>query len=366
MSGKDLIFMKRAIDLASRGAGFVNPNPQVGCVVVKNGLVIGEGWHNAFGDLHAERHALNNCTEDPGGATLYVSLEPCCHFGKTPPCTDIIIEKGIKRVVAGIVDPNPLVSGKGFETLRQAGVEVEYGLEADSICYQNRFFIRHTETKMPWVMLKTAMTMDGKSATSCGDSKWISNTLSRQKVHRLRHEAMAVMVGIATVEADDCMLNCRLEGEVCQPVRIVVDSFARLSTNSKLVQTAHDFPVVVAHTQQAPSLNLKKLQDAGVELLECNSLEGRVDVCHMIKQLGMKNIDSVLLEGGGTLNFSFAKSGLIDEVFAFVAPKLIGGLHAKTSLDGEGFAAMSDSIQLEHTQVEMLGNDVLIHSLVKK
>ncbi|WP_286137626.1 bifunctional diaminohydroxyphosphoribosylaminopyrimidine deaminase/5-amino-6-(5-phosphoribosylamino)uracil reductase RibD [Gabonibacter massiliensis] len=361
MGKEDLIYMRRAIELADRGCGFVNPNPLVGAVIVKNGKVIGEGWHERFGQWHAERNALHAAEEDTTGATLYVTLEPCCHYGKTPPCTEAIIEHKIAKVVVGIADPNPLVAGKGMALLREAGIEVVCGVEEERIREQNRIFLKYIETGMPWVVLKTASTLDGKIATYTGDSKWITGEESRAKVQEMRACLMAVVVGIGTVLTDDPMLNCRIvDREVRQPVRIIVDSNARVPLSSKIVRTATVYRTVVAHTRFAKEERLRQLRECGVETLLCDEEKGLVRIGDLCRKLGKSGIDSVLLEGGGSLNFSFLDEGLVDEVYAFIAPKMIGGMNAKTGVEGEGVPRMADAVDLKITDVQHVGQDVLL------
>ena len=238
--------MRRAIELAKKGGGYVHPNPLVGCVVVKDDEIIAEGYHEKYGEFHAERNALTRCQSETKGASLYVTLEPCCHYGKTPPCTEIIIEKGIKKVFVGILDPNPLVAGKGVKILQDAGIEVEVGLCADEIHELNKVFLKYITTKRPYVIMKTAMTLDGKIAAFTGDSRWVTNEESRKMVHQLRGEMAGVIVGIGTVLADDPMLNVRLDGNHHQPVRIVVDSNLRIPIDSQLVKTAKKYRTIVA------------------------------------------------------------------------------------------------------------------------
>ena len=361
MGKEDLIYMRRAIELADRGCGFVNPNPLVGAVIVKNGKVIGEGWHERYGQWHAERNALHAAEEDTTGATLYVTLEPCCHYGKTPPCTEAIIEHKIAKVVVGIADPNPLVAGKGMALLREAGIEVVCGVEEERIREQNRIFLKYIETGMPWVVLKTASTLDGKIATYTGDSKWITGEESRAKVQEMRACLMAGVVGIGTVLADDPMLNCRIvDREVRQPVRIIVDSNARVPLSSKIVRTATVYRTVVAHTRFAKEERLRQLRECGVETLLCDEEKGLVRIGDLCRKLGKSGIDSVLLEGGGSLNFSFLDEGLVDEVYAFIAPKMIGGMNAKTGVEGEGVPRMADAVDLKITDVQHVGQDVLL------
>ena len=363
---EDIEYMRRAIELAERGVGFTNPNPMVGAVIVKGGKVIGEGWHERCGEWHAERNAFKNCTVSAEGATMYVTLEPCCHYGKTPPCTEAIIEHGIARVVVGMEDPNPLVAGKGIALLREAGIEVVCGVEEEALREQNRVFLKYISTKLPWVAMKTAMTLDGKIATRTGDSKWITGAEARAYVHELRHRFMAILVGIGTAVADDPLLNCRIEGRgVRQPIRVVVDSNARLSLDSQLVKTAGEYRTIVAHTRFAPEERVKALRETGVEMLLCKEKEGLVDVRNLLELLGQSGIDSILLEGGGSLNYTFLSEGLADELYAFIAPKIVGGMNAKTPVEGLGVEKMADAITLELKNVLNIGDDVLLKLKVK-
>ena len=363
---EDIEYMRRAIELVERGVGFTNPNPMVGAVIVKGGKVIGEGWHERCGEWHAERNAFRNCTVPAEGATMYVTLEPCCHYGKTPPCTEAIIEHGIARVVVGMEDPNPLVAGKGIALLREAGIEVVCGVEEEALREQNRVFLKYISTKLPWVAMKTAMTLDGKIATRTGDSKWITGAEARAYVHELRHRFMAILVGIGTAVADDPLLNCRIEGRgVRQPIRVVVDSNARLSLDSQLVKTAGEYRTIVAHTCFAPEERVKALREIGVEMLLCKEKEGLVDVRNLLELLGQSGIDSILLEGGGSLNYTFLSEGLADELYAFIAPKIVGGMNAKTPVEGAGMEKMADAINLELENVLNIGHDVLLKLKVK-
>lgn len=364
LTEEDIRWMERARELAERGRGWVNPNPLVGAVIVKDGRVIGEGWHERYGGLHAERNAFAHCQEDVRGATMYVTLEPCCHYGKTPPCTEAVIAHGIARVVVGLTDPNPLVAGKGIALLREAGIEVETGVCEEDLRRQNRIFLQYITKKKPWVVMKTAMTLDGKIAAYTGDSKWITGELARKRVQRMRSDLMGVIVGIGTVLADDPMLNCRLEGNVRQPVRIVVDSHVRIAPESNLVQTAKTYRTIVAHVGLADQKVLEVLRLAGVETWCCREKDGRVDCVDLLERLGKEGVDSLLLEGGGQLNESFLQEGLVDEVFAFIAPKLIGGENAKTPVEGKGIGRMKDAVVLKNVDMEYVGEDILIHGLI--
>lgn len=353
--------MRRAIELAKKGGGFVHPNPLVGCVVVKDGQVIAEGYHEKYGGFHAERNALTYCKTETKDALLYVTLEPCCHYGKTPPCTEIIIEKGIKKVFVGILDPNPLVAGKGVKMLQDAGIEVEVGICEDEIRELNKVFLKYITTKWPYVIMKTAMTLDGKIAAHTGDSKWVTNEESRKMVHQLRSEMAGVVVGINTVLADDPMLTCRLEGNHHQPARIVVDSKLRIPIDCQLVKTANQYQTIVACADDVcrdvrPCVSTT----TDIELLHCKSKDDHVDINDLMTQLGAQGIDSLLLEGGGTLNAAFLEAGCVDEVWAFIAPKIIGGSESKTPVAGKGIDRMCDAIKLQDIDIQNINGDILI------
>lgn len=358
--------MQRAVSLARKGGGFVHPNPLVGCVIVKDNMVIGEGYHEYYGGLHAERNAIMHCNTDIYNASLYVTLEPCCHYGKTPPCTDIIIEKGIKNVFVGISDPNPVVSGKGMKILQEHGVNVTCGLCENEIREMNRIFLKYITKKTPYVLMKCAMTLDGKTATFTGDSKWISNENSRKLVHELRNEFMAVAVGINTIIADDPLLNCRLQGHVCQPARIIIDTKASIPIDSKIAKTAKEYRTIVAHGTSADKDKLKMLNTLYIETMECEEIENHVDIRDMMMKLGVMGIDSIILEGGGTVNEAFLKAGCVDEVMFFIAPKIIGGANAKTPVEGNGMDLMANAIQLTDIKTEMICDDILVNGKIKK
>lgn len=372
-SAQDIGYMQRAMELAENGRGFVNPNPLVGAVVVKDGRVIGEGWHRKYGCLHAEREALSACTEDPAGSTMYVTLEPCCHHGKQPPCTDAVIAAGISRVVAGLPDPNPLVAGKGIALLREHGIEVECGLLEADLKYQNRVFLKYITSGRPWVTMKWAMTLDGRIAASTGDSRWVSSEESRRYVHQLRAWNMAIMAGIGTVRADDPLLNCRIDG-MRSPVRVIADSDATVSLSSQVVMTAHQYRTIVACSGTADRSRLAALSDAGVEILQVDSGQAgdctqqraadvrKVDMDVLLSRLGKMGIDSVLVEGGSELDWSMVEAGLVDEVCCFIAPKVIGGSTAKGPVGGAGFPVMADAFPLEIESVTRSGPDILVHA----
>lgn len=360
----DIEYMRQAIDQAGKGIGRVNPNPLVGAVIVLDGKVIGRGYHMLYGREHAERNALADCSANPRGATMYVTLEPCCHTGKQPPCTEAIIEAGIARVVVGMTDPNPLVAGKGIQVLRDASIDVQCGLLEEEIRRQNRVFLKYITTRIPWVVMKGAVTLDGRIASHTGDSKWVSSEESRRKVHLLRHRYMAVLVGSGTVKADNPMLNCRIEG-LKSPIRVVADSKASISMDSAIVCTASDYRTIIAHTAQAPASKLEALAAASVQTLECAEDSGKVDIPDLLRRLGEMGIDSVLVEGGAALNWSFIRSGAVDELYLFVAPKIIGGALSKGFVAGEGFALMSDAFPMDIDTVEYEGGDIMVHAFAK-
>ena len=363
-SDTDRAYMQEAIALAERGRGHTAPNPMVGCVLVKDGRVIGRGYHHQYGGLHAERDALAACTEDPAGATMYVTLEPCCHHGKQPPCTDAILAAGIARVVVGATDPNPLVGGQGIALLQAGGVAVEAGLLAEEICEQNRIFMKYITQKRPWVSLKVAMTLDGKIATASGDARWVTSASARRFVHELRGQRSGICVGAGTVRLDDPMLDCRVEGYK-NPVRILPDSRASLPLESRIARSAGEIRTLVAHTEAADAGKLERLRACGVELLPCAATDGQVDLRDMLDRLGALGIDSILLEGGEALNGSFVAQDLVDEYYVFIAPKVLGGQDAKTAVGGVGFAAMAAARDIEIRSVEHIGPDLMIHGYPK-
>ena len=361
-------YMRRALELARKGEGHTSPNPMVGCVVVKDGRIISEGYHEKYGEFHAERNALTRCTEDTAGADLYVTLEPCCHQGKTPPCTDIIIEKKIARVFVGSMDSNPLVAGKGVQILRDHGIYVETGI-LDAECRKlNEVFYHYIATKTPFVVMKYAMTLDGKIACATGDSKWVTGEIARTQVHRMRGRYRGIMVGIGTVLADDPMLNCRVEGGV-DPVRIICDSNLHIPTESQIVKTASDIETIVACSQEAleserKQEKIRRLKEAGIQIIGTEGAHG-VNLMELMKKLGGQNFDSILLEGGGTLNASALEDGIVNKVYAYIAGKLIGGLDARSPVEGMGIDRMADAITLQNMEIEKLGDDFCIVGYVK-
>ena len=348
--------MSRAIELARRGEGFVNPNPLVGAVIVKDGRIIGEGWHELYGGLHAERNAIKNLKESAEGADIYVTLEPCCHHGKQPPCTEAVVEAGIKNVYVGSYDPNPLVSGRGIEYLREHGINVIENVLREECDALNDIFFHYITTKMPYVIMKAAMSVDGRTASHTGDSKWISNELSREDVHRTRRRCAAIMCGINTVLADDPMLSCRTENP-SDPVRVICDSHLRIPLNSRIIQTAHRIPTIIA-TVSHDEKRLKAIADAGVRTVITDG--ERVNLIQLARELGRLKIDSVLAEGGAELHASLLEAGLVDELNIYIAPKIIGGRGSKPVVGGRGVELVRDAYMFSRPEVKVLGDDILL------
>ena len=359
---KDWDYMRRALELAELGAGWTNPNPMVGAVIVRDGRVIGEGYHQRCGEAHAERNALANCGEDPRGATLYVTLEPCCHYGRQPPCTQAILDAGISRVVVGSDDPNPLVAGKGVEILRSHGVTVETGMLKEECDALNRVFFHYIQTKRPYVVMKYAMTMDGKIATRTGASQWVSGEEARQQVHRDRNRYAAIMVGVGTVLADDPLLTCRMEGGN-NPLRVLCDTHLCTPLDSRIVRTAGQVPTVLATCCQEPA-RAAPFETAGCRVWTLPECGGHVDLKALMERLGAEGIDSVLLEGGGTLNWAALEHGVVQKVQAYIAPKLFGGAAAKSPVAGLGVETPAQAVLLRGTTIKKLGADFLLESEV--
>jgi diaminohydroxyphosphoribosylaminopyrimidine deaminase/5-amino-6-(5-phosphoribosylamino)uracil reductase len=358
--------MQRALELAVKGVGRTNPNPLVGAVIVKNDKIIAEGYHEAFGGPHAEINALKNATESVKGATMYVTLEPCSHYGKTPPCTEAIIESGITEVVVAAADPNPLVAGRGIKRLEDSGIAVWTGLLEDEAKELNEIFIKFISTGNPFVIMKTAMTIDGKIACKSGKSKWISNEKSRQHVHNLRNRLSGIMVGIGTVLKDDPSLTCRRGEFSRQPIRIIVDSSLKIPLDAKVLTDERPEETIIATTEKLDNQKAENIKSLGAKILYVPSKDGRVDLIKLMELLGKEQIDSILLEGGGELNYSALKAGIVDKVMTFIAPKILGGKDAPTPVEGEGAMDMSQQIELENIKIQMFGDDVMIEGEVKK
>lgn len=360
-------YMQQAIELAKLGVGKVNPNPLVGAVIVKDGEIISEGYHRVYGDLHAERNAFANLKnkEDAKGAEMYVTLEPCCHHGKQPPCTEAIIEHGISKVYVGSNDPNALVAGKGIQILRDAGVEVVTEFMKEECDALNPVFFHYITTKTPFVLMKYAMTLDGKIATRTGHSQWISGEASRNRVQKTRNELKGIMVGIGTVLNDDPRLTCRLEGGR-NPIRIICDSKLRIPLSSNVVITAKETPTIIAtiepHSEYKRFWNEQKksLEDEGVEVLIVAEKEGRLDLQDLMVKLGEKQIDGILLEGGSTLNYAALQAGIVNRIEAYVAPKFFGGAGFYTPVGGEGVELATEAYGCKLISTECMDEDVLL------
>lgn len=363
MSENNQKYMLRAIELAKLGTGFVNPNPLVGAVIVKNGRIIGEGYHMKYGTLHAERNALKNCTESPEGAEMYVTLEPCCHYGKNPPCTDAVIASGIKKVYVGSDDPNPLVAGKGIKILRENGIEVVTHFMKEKCDKLNDIFFYYITHKKPYVILKYAMTADGKITTATGKSKWISNEASREHTHQTRKKVAAILVGIGTVLNDNPMLNCRCENP-SDPVRVVCDSKLRIPLDSELVKTAKDIPLIVA-TLSDDKEKIKALEEKGVEIFKAEEKNRRILLSSVMNYLEEKKIDSVLIEGGGEIHASAFEEKIVNKVQVYIAPKIFGGKNAKSPVGGKGVDSPDDAYMLSEPEIKLLDGDILLEYNLK-
>lgn len=361
---EDKEYMRRAIALAQKAGGYAAPNPLVGAVIVKDGRIIGEGYHRRCGEWHAERNALASLTESAEGAVMYVTLEPCCHVGRTPPCTEAIIEHKIAKVFIGSRDPNPLVSGKGAKLLREHGIEVQEDFLREECDALNPIFFHYITTHTPYAALKYAMTLDGKIAAYTGASQWITGAEARQHVQTLRSRYSAVMVGIGTALADDPMLNCRIEG-AHQPWRIVVDSHLRLSPDSRLCRTAQEYPTMIA-CLDTDTDKRKILAEMGVTVVVCPEEDGHVSLPYLMRALADRQISSVLIEGGGQLSESALRSHIIQHIYAYIAPKLLGGRDAKTPVEGQGADHPDAAAQLTYRRMTRLGEDWLLEYDVER
>ena len=362
-------YMRRALELAEQGRGHVSPNPLVGAVIAIDGEQIAEGYHKELGGPHAEVEAIRSAGDiDLGEATMYVSLEPCCHHGRTPPCTDAIIAAGIKRVVVASDDPSEHASGRGMGILRDEGVEVVMadGDLAGRARLLNQPFRKHARTGRPWVLFKSAMTLDGKVATRGGDSKWISGEDSRYRAHHWRAECDAVVVGIGTALADDPMLTARVKGVARQPRRVVFDSLARLPLSSKLVRDARKVPITVVVSRAAPRASTDALETHGVDIVVATGENEPARVRHALDQLGAAGITSILLEGGPHLAGAFLDVGEIDEIRLFLAPLILGGKTARDPLEGEGVDAIADATRALTLDCERVGDDLLVSARVRE
>ena len=358
-------YMRLAMQLAGNAIGRTSPNPLVGAVIVKDNRVVGCGWHRKAGTPHAEVHALNQAGELAQGADVYVTLEPCAHYGKTPPCSKALVEAKVKNVYGGLLDVNPKVAGKGFKILEDAGIHVEYGFLQDELRKQNEVFFKWIEHKKPFVVLKAAMTLDGKIATATGQSKWITNETSRAYGYKLRDIYDGIMVGINTVIEDNPMLTARVDGGK-NPIRIVVDSSLKIDINANVVQDK-SAKTIVATTDKADKDKILKLQAQDVDVIVVDKDKNdKVDIEKLLDILGQQNICSILVEGGATLSGSFVAKKLVDKVDFFIAPKIVGGKEAKTPVAGTGILNLQEALALKDIQIEKLEEDILIIGRVDK
>lgn len=379
-------YMRRAIALAKKGVGHTNPNPMVGAVIVKDGRIIGEGYHQQLGGLHAERNALASCQESAEGATIYVTLEPCCHYGKTPPCTEAIIEHKLKKVVIGSGDPNPKVAGKGAASLRAAGIEVVEGFLREECDAVNPVFFQYIREQQPYVALKYAMTADGKIAANSGDSRWITGEAARAHTHKLRNYYTGIMVGIGTVLLDNPTLTCRLSEPAEEtvrdgqgtgnlhgrnPIRIICDSHLRIPLECNICHTIQQSPVIVAclppegSEKENAKQKAAQLEAKGIQVLYVEEKAGHIDMADLIRKLGQQEIDGILVEGGGQINAALVKERLVHHIYAYVGAQIFGGTGSYTPVSGAGIEAVADSMRLYNPKVQTFGNDVLLEYDVK-
>ena len=361
---KDEKYMRLALNLAEKGCGKVNPNPLVGAVIVKNSKVIGKGYHMEYGGFHAEREAISSCCECPEGADMYVTLEPCCHQGKQPPCTEAIIQAGIKHVIVGSYDPNPLVSGKGIQMLKEHGIKVTENFlreECDSVNY---VFCNFISTGFPYVVMKYAMTMDGKIAVRTGESRWVTGKEARKQVHRDRNRYSAVMVGIGTVLKDDPLLTCRIAGGR-NPIRIVCDTDLRIPEDSQIVKTSREIRTIIA-TASNDVRQYRKIQQAGCEIFHIPVKNGHIDLKKLMRKLGEINIDSVLLEGGATINWAALEADIVNKIQVYISPKLFGGGRAPSPIGGKGVSMPAAAFMASPPKITFFNDDILLESEVMK
>lgn len=364
MNTKHEFYMAKAIELSKKGIGYVNPNPMVGCVIVKNDRIIGEGYHKRFGDKHAEVEAIDSAKESIQGSTLYVTLEPCCHYGKTPPCTNLIIESGIKEVYIAMLDPNPIVKGKSINILEKNHISVNVGILRQRVEKLNEVFIKYITSSLPFITLKSAISLDGKIATHKGDSKWISCIASRKEAHHLRHKYMGIMIGINTIIKDNPRLNIRLDNfKGRNPYKIIVDSTLKLPMNSNILRG--NTPIIIGTTKYHQRDKLKQLESMGAKVVVVDDINKHVNLNSLVKVLGNMNIDSILLEGGGTLAYSALKMNIVDKVDLFVAPIIIGG-GGLSFVNGLGADSVTDAFKLENLTYSSLDKDLYIQGYIRK
>jgi len=354
----DKFYMQLAIDLANKTKGQTSPNPNVGAIVVKDGRIVGMGAHLKAGEGHAEVQAIKMAGVNAEGSTIYVTLEPCSHYGKTPPCAELIVKEKIKRAVVATLDPNPLVSGRGIEMLEQAGIDVTVGVLEQEAQLLNESFNKYITTRLPFITVKTAMTLDGKIATHTGRSKWITGEIARKYVHRLRHENDAIMVGVGTVLKDDPALTVRTEQQGINPIRIVIDSSLKTPADANVI-IDNQAPTWIFTSKQADPQRIEEFRRLGIEIIVTSS-EQNVSMKEVMKYLGEKQVASVLVEGGAALIGTLFDEQLIDKYIGFIAPKIVGGDKAPTSIGGKGIESMSDAVTLDRLELKQFGTDICL------
>jgi len=361
-----LRFMKKAIALARKGSFRVSPNPRVGCILVKNGKIISKGYHQCFGETHAEINALRQAGMKAKGSTMYINLEPCCHYGKTPPCSEAIIEAGVKEVVVGMVDPNPLVNGEGLRELKARGIKIKLGVLGEECAKLNEPYIKYITRGIPFVVLKSAMSVDGKIATPSGDSKWITSEASRKYTRTLRSQVDAILVGIDTVLQDNPGLLSSHSGK--RPIRIVLDSHLRIPLGARVLNSRA--PTIVVSQKDANKKRIESLEGRGIEVLRIPRWRRHprrgLDLRYLMKKLARKGITSILIEGGGKVNASALEMGLVDKLLFFIAPKIVGGENSITPVEGKGVDKIGEAIKLKDIKVKRFGKDILFEGYVKK
>jgi len=354
-------YMQRAIDLALLAEGRTSPNPLVGAVIVREGKIVGEGYHQRAGEPHAEINALANADDLACGATIYVTLEPCCHYGRTGPCCEALIEAGVSEVIVATVDPNPKVAGQGIARLQEAGIRVQTGVLEDAARDINQPFFKRMQTGLPYVVLKTAMTLDGKIASAYGDARWVTGEESRRLVHEMRNRYDAVMVGANTVSKDDPQLNVRIEGiDKRDPVRVVVDGALTIPLTAQVVVTAEQQPTIILTSEEVAEVRVAEYINRGVQVIKVPGVPANLDLSQGLRQLADRGLSSLLVEGGGSLNWSLLKARLIDYWYAFIAMKVIGGAAAPTPIGGAGLALMQEAVPLVVKTQRIIGDDLLI------
>ena len=360
-STTDQKFMKHALALASKARGHTSPNPLVGAVIVREGEIVGEGYHQKAGDAHAEIHALNQAKGLAEGATMYVTLEPCCHWGRTPPCTESVIRAKLANVFVAMKDPNPRVAGNGIRQLEEAGIPVQVGICEEESRQLNEVFIKYIATQCPFVILKSAISLDGKIATASGESQWITSEASRLKGHEVRAQVDAILVGVGTVLQDNPSLTVRLpERQNEDPIRVVIDSRGRTPLGAKVFNPDSNAGTLIAVTENASLEKIEALKSAGADVLIIDEEEGRVCLKALMQELGRKEITSVLIEGGGEINAAALQAGIVDKLMFFIAPKLIGGKDAPGSIGGVGIARLAEAFELRDVKIAQIGTDFLI------